>query len=112
MTADHASATGEALDPPRIAARAAAGDVAAVATLERHLDRLARALAGVVNLLDPNAIVLGGGLSNLAGLCDRLPGAMRPHIISDVFETPILKNRLGDSAGVIGAAWLWPEGNT
>jgi fructokinase len=112
MTADHANATGEALDPPRIAARAAAGDVAAAATLERHLDRLARALAGVVNLLDPNAIVLGGGLSNLAGLCDRLPGAMRPHILSDVFETPILKNRLGDSAGVIGAAWLWPEGKT
>ncbi len=109
MTADHAGATGETLDPPGIAARAAAGDAAATATLERHLDRLARALAGVVNLLDPNAIVLGGGLSNLAGLCDRLPAAMRPHIISDVFETPILKNRLGDSAGVIGAAWLWPD---
>ncbi len=109
MTADHAGATGEALDPPRIAARAAAGDAAAVATLERHLDRLARALAGVVNLLDPNAIVLGGGLSNLDHLCDRLPGAMRPHIISDVFETPIVNNRLGDSAGVIGAAWLWPD---
>jgi len=109
MTADHANATGDTLDPPRIAARAAAGDVAAVATLERHLDRLGRALAGVVNLLDPNAIVLGGGLSNLDHLCDRLPGAMRPHIISDVFTTPILKNRLGDSAGVIGAAWLWPE---
>ena len=111
MTADHANATGEALDPPRIAARAAAGDAAAQATLERHLDRLARALAGVVNLLDPNAIVLGGGLSNLDHLRDRLAEAMRPHVFSDVFTTPILNNRLGDSAGVIGAAWLWPEGN-
>ncbi len=109
LTADHARATGDTLDPPQIVARAAEADAAAVATLERHLDRLARALAGVVNLLDPNAIVLGGGLSNLDHLCDRLPDAMRPHVISDVFETPILKNRLGDSAGVIGAAWLWPD---
>ena len=109
LTADHARATGDTLDPPQIAARAAEADEAAMATLERHLDRLARALAGVVNLLDPNAIVLGGGLSNLNQLCDRLSDAMRPHIISDVFETPILKNRLGDSAGVIGAAWLWPD---
>ena len=109
LTADHARATGDTLDPPQIVARAAEADAAAMATLERHLDRLARALAGVVNLLDPNAIVLGGGLSNLDHLCDRLPDAMRPHIISDVFETPILKNRLGDSAGVIGAAWLWPD---
>jgi len=109
---DHARATGETLDAPGIAARAEAGDVAAVATLERHLNRLARALAGVVNLLDPDLIVLGGGLSNLAHLCDRLPEAMCPHVFSDVFETPILNNRLGDSAGVIGAAWLWPEVTT
>jgi fructokinase len=109
LTRDHGRATGETLDPPEIAARAAAGDAGAQATLERHLDRLARALAGVVNLLDPDAIVLGGGLSNLDHLYERLPDEMRPHVFSDVFETPILKNRLGDSAGVIGAAWLWPE---
>ncbi len=54
-------------------------------------------------------IVLGGGLSNLGHLYEGLPQAMRPHIFSDVFETPILKNQLGDSAGVLGAAWLWPE---
>jgi fructokinase len=112
MCADHERATGEPLDPPVIAARAANGDAAAMATLDRHLDRLARALAGVVNILDPDLIVLGGGLSNLDHLYDRLPGAMRRHVISDVFETPILKNRLGDSAGVIGAAWLYPEGKT
>ena len=112
MRADHARATGEAADPSTIAARAAQGDPAAQATLDRHLDRLARALAVVVNILDPDLIVLGGGLSNLAHLYTRLPDAMRGHVISDVFETPIVKNRLGDSAGVIGAAWLWPEGNT
>lgn len=109
LARDHARATGETLDPPAIADRAGDGDPAAQATLERHLARLARALAGVVNLLDPDAIVLGGGLSNLEHLYARLPDAMRPHVFSDVFETPILKNRLGDSAGVIGAAWLWPE---
>ena len=109
MSADHARTTGETLDPPAIAARAEAGDPAAAATLERHLDRLARALAGVVNLLDPDLIVLGGGLSNLGHLHHRLPEAMRGHVFSDVCETPIVKNRLGDSAGVIGAAWLWPD---
>jgi fructokinase len=112
MRADHARTTGDAADPSTIAARAADGDAAANATLDRHLDRLARALAVVVNILDPDAVVLGGGLSNLDHLYARLPGAMRGHVISDVFETPVLKNRLGDSAGVIGAAWLWPEGNT
>ncbi len=109
LAADHARVTGEALEAPEIAARAAAGDAAARATLERHLARLARALAGVVNLLDPDAIVLGGGLSNLDHLYQRLPDAMRPDVFSDVFTTPVLKNRLGDSAGVIGAAWLWPD---
>jgi fructokinase len=109
LSADHHRATGETFDAPAIATRAASGDPAALATLERHLRRLALALAGVVNLLDPDVIVLGGGLSNLDHLYDRLPDAMRPNVFSDVFETPILKHRLGDSAGVIGAAWLWPE---
>jgi fructokinase len=109
LSADHHRTTGETLDAAAIAAKAESGNSAAQATLERHLHRLALALAGVVNLLDPDAIVLGGGLSNLDHLFDQLPGAMRPHIFSDVFETPILKNSLGDSAGVIGAAWLWPE---
>ena len=109
LAADHARATGETLDAQEIAARAGAGDAGARATLERHLSRLARGLAGVVNILDPDAIVLGGGLSNLSHLYERLAEAMRPHVFSDVFATPVLRNRLGDSAGVIGAAWLWPE---
>ena len=108
LAADHARETGERLDAQAIAARAEAGEAAARATLGRHLSRLARGLAGVVNVLDPDAIVLGGGLSNLGHLYDDLPRAMRAHVFSDVFATPVLRNRLGDSAGVIGAAWLWP----
>ena len=112
MAADHSRTTGAALDPAEIAVRAGRGDTVCQATLDRHLDRLARALSVVVNILDPDAIVLGGGLSNLEHLCRRLPEAMRPHVFSDVFATPILENRLGDSAGVIGAAWLWPVEGT
>lgn len=109
LAADHLRRTGVEMSAGMIAGVAAAGDNDARETMERHLGRLARALAGVVNILDPDAIVLGGGLSNLDHLYEELPGAMRPHVFSDVFRTPILKNRLGDSAGVIGAAWLWPE---
>ena len=97
------------LAAPGIGARAAAGDAGAQASLGRHLDRMGRALAMVVNILDPDCIVLGGGLSHLDHLYRDLRGATRPHVFSDCFETPILRNRLGDSAGVIGAAWLWPE---
>ncbi|MEM9145867.1 MAG: ROK family protein [Pseudomonadota bacterium] len=97
---------GSAVD---IAARAAR-DPAAAASLARHRDRTGRALAGVVNLLDPDAIVLGGGLSNIPGLVEGLPDAIRAHVFSDSFATPVLRHALGDSAGAIGAAWLWPEG--
>jgi len=109
LARDHSRVTGETLHPAEIAARAAAGDAGARATLDRHADRLARALAGAVNLLDPDAIVLGGGLSNLGHLYEELPRRIPAHVFSNLFETPIRKNRLGDSAGVVGAAWLWPE---
>lgn len=108
LEADHQRVTGEALPAPEIARRAAGGNGPAGATMARHLDRLGRALSVVVNILDPDCIVIGGGLSNLEHLYRDLRGATRPHVFSDCFETPILKNRLGDSAGVIGAAWLWP----
>ena len=106
---DHMRVTGEALRAPDIAARADTGDTAAQATLARHLSRLGRGLSTIVNTLDPDAIVIGGGLSNLDHLYRDLREATRPHVFSDCFDTPILKNQLGDSAGVIGAAWLWPE---
>ncbi|WP_048863229.1 ROK family protein, partial [Acidisphaera rubrifaciens] len=78
------------------------------AALERHLDRLARGLAPIVNILDPDCIVLGGGLSNMDHLYDRLPALIRRRAFSDVITTPVLRNRHGDSSGVRGAAWLWP----
>ncbi len=94
------------MPPDMIASFAAAGDMAAQGTLNRHVGRLARSLAGLVNTLDPDVVVLRGGLSNLDHLYVELPDAMRPHVFSDVFDTPIVRNVLGDSAGVIGAAWL------
>jgi fructokinase len=86
-------------------AAVAAGDHAA---LDRYVDRLARGLAVVVDLLDPDVIVLGGGMSNIARLYEDLPAAIAPHIFSDVFETPVRRAQHGDSSGVRGAAWLWP----
>lgn len=98
----------DAHDASELPARAAAGDQAASNALTRHADRLARGLAVVINLLDPDAIVLGGGLSNMEHLYTQLPRLIPTHAFSDVITTPILRNRHGDSSGVRGAAWLWP----
>ncbi len=98
----------DARDASSLPQRAAAGDERARAALERHADRLARGLAQVINLLDPDAIVLGGGLSNMVHLYTDLPRLLPRHVFSDVVATPILKNQHGDSSGVRGAAWLWP----
>jgi fructokinase len=97
-----------ARDASKILARARAGDEAARAALGRHAERLARALAAVTNLLDPDVIVLGGGLSNLPHLYSDLPGLMEPFVFSDSFSTNIVQAKHGDSSGVRGAAWLWP----
>ena len=90
-----------------IAARADAGDARAEATLGRYERRLARALAGVINLVDPDVIVLGGGLSNIERLYDTVPRLWQDWTFSDHVDTPLRKNRHGDSSGVRGAAWLW-----
>jgi fructokinase len=90
---------------------ARAGDAAATAELDRYIDRLARGLAVICDVIDPDAIVLGGGLSNVAELYERLPAAIAPHVFSDAFETPVLPAAHGDSSGVRGAAWLWPLEN-
>jgi fructokinase len=95
-------------DASGIPARAAAGDARAQAALDRHVDRLARGLAHVVNLLDPDVIVLGGGLSNMDHLYAALPPLVGRYVFSDFVHTPIVRNRHGDSSGVRGAAWLWP----
>jgi fructokinase len=78
------------------------------ASLDRYIDRLGRGLAMVCDILDPDVIVLGGGMSNVAQLYERLPAAIGPHVFSDVFETPVRPALHGDSSGVRGAAWLWP----
>jgi fructokinase len=107
MTRDHAKTNGEILEAEEIAARAAAGNAACEATLRRYEQRLARALAQVINILDPDAIVLGGGLSNLERLYENVPKLWGAQVFSDQVATRFLKNRHGDASGVRGAAWLW-----
>lgn len=108
MAADHARRSGVGLTPEAIVSGAAAGDAACEATLLRYEARLARALAGVINLLDPDVIVLGGGLSNLARLYEHVPRHWGAHVFSDQVDTRLLAAVHGDSSGVRGAAWLWP----
>jgi len=93
-----------------IADRAAAGDALADAALARYEERMARALASVINLLDPDVIVLGGGLSNIERLYERVPKLWGAHIISDRVVTRLVRAMHGDSSGVRGAAWLWDDG--
>jgi fructokinase len=109
LAADYARETGCRASPPEIAARAAEGDAAAEATLVRYEQRMARALASVINVLDPDVIVLGGGMSNLARLYGRVPLLWTPFVFSDTVATRLVPARHGDSSGVRGAAWLWPD---
>jgi len=104
---DHARATGEEIDAVQIARRAAEGDAGARASLARHAERLARSLAGVINILDPHAIVLGGGLSRIASLYENVPRLWKAHVFSDEVRTRLLPPAHGDASGVRGAAWLW-----
>lgn len=103
---DHLAVTGEDLNAPQIAARARSGDAAATATLERHAERLARGLAAVVNLLDPDVIVLGGGVSNLEHLYTTVPAHWERFVAADPVLTRLRPALHGDASGVRGAAWL------
>jgi fructokinase len=105
---EHRSHGGDAVTVEDIATAAASGDRAASAALDRYEDRLARSLAALVNILDPDAIVLGGGLSNIARLYERVPPLLERYAFSDSIDTPIRRAEHGDSSGVRGAAWLWP----
>ena len=107
MTADHATMTGETHTAAEIAARAKAGNAAAMATLSRHADRLARGLAHVVNVVDPDVLVLGGGLSQLSHLYQLLPQLIGPHIFADHGSVAIKAPQWGDASGSRGAACLW-----
>jgi fructokinase len=93
-----------------IAGAAASGDSAASAALDRYEDRLARSLAALINIVDPDAIVLGGGLSNIARIYERVPPLIEQYAFSDGIDTPLRRACHGDSSGVRGAAWLWPVG--
>jgi fructokinase len=103
----HASLTGESIRLPEIVSRAAAGDPPSRATLDRLRSKFSEALGAVINILDPDAVVIGGGVGNLDLLYDaETRAAVRSHLFNDSFETPLLRPALGDSAGVFGAAML------
>ena len=103
--------TGRKLRATEISEAAQAGDAAAAAHLELYCDRLARALAVVINIVDPHAIVLGGSLSRMTQLYARVPELWKRYVFSEpeLIVTKLLPPRFGDSSGVRGAAWLWPE---
>jgi fructokinase len=106
---DYAENTGARLSAKEIGVRAASGESSADAALARYEDRMARALATVINVLDPDVIVLGGGLSNIDRLYDRVPKLWGSHVFSDVVVTRLVRAMHGDSSGVRGAAWLWEK---
>jgi fructokinase len=110
LSRDHERVAGQLVDAPELSCHAAGGDAAALASLDRYLGRLARALASVINVLDPDVIVLGGGMSNVPGLADAVRERLAPWVFSDTIATRVVKNVHGDSSGVRGAAWLWKGG--
>ncbi len=108
LARDHERVTGARMSAEAIAARAAGGDSHAEATLRRYVSRMARALASIINVLDPDVIVLGGGLSNLDRLYTEVPAQWARWVFSDRVDTRLVRPRHGDASGVRGAAWLWP----
>ncbi len=108
LSADHFRVNNKHLDATDIARMAKNGEPSACDTLDRFISRLARGLAAMVNIIDPDAIVLGGGLSNINMIYEKLPDIMKPYIFADHFKPRILAPVFGDASGVRGAAHLWP----
>lgn len=108
FAADHARRGGAGRDAKAIVAGALAGDASCRQSLDRYCERLARSLATVINVVDPDVIVLGGGLSNIDALYDEVPRRWGRHVFSDRVDTRLARHRHGDSSGVRGAALLWP----
>lgn len=108
LEAEYERATKTALKGPEIIARSAAGESAALAALDRFEDRLTRGLAQIINLLDPDVIVMGGGASRIPRLYQNVPGRLREYVFGKEADTPLLPAKHGDTSGVRGAAWLWP----
>jgi fructokinase len=108
LSRDHAQHGGQKLTAAELAAAADSGEPAASASIERYCERLARALASVINLLDPDVIVLGGGVSQLPQIYRRVPELWGSYVFSDAIDTRLVPALHGDASGVRGAAWLWP----
>jgi fructokinase len=109
LAQDHARVAGQLLSAAEIAALAEQGNTGAIASLERYARRMARALATVINIVDPHVIVLGGGMSNINRLYQRVPELLPTYVFSDHVATQLVAPRHGDTSGVRGAAWLWEE---
>jgi len=109
LSRDYGRTAGEPLEAPEIARRALAGDAACDTVLKRYEERLARALAHVINILDPDVIVLAGGLSNIGRLYENVPRLLGSWVFSDRVDTLLVPAKHGDSSGVRGAAWLWND---
>jgi len=109
LAADYTARTGDTLTPTEITDQAANMDKLACAILDGYFDRLARALSTIINVLDPDVVILGGGLSKISALYEEVPQRLSDYVFSDICKTPILENVHGDSSGVRGAAWLWGE---
>lgn len=107
MAALHLAATGRNCTPPEICAAAEGGDARAELALSQYEERLARSLGHVINILDPDVIVLGGGLSHIERLYGSVPRLWPAYVFSDGVSTRLAHNRHGDAGGVRGAAWLW-----
>jgi fructokinase len=117
LTREHERRTGRCEPPPAIVAQASGGDADARGTLARYESRMARALAGIINVVDPDVIVLGGGMSNIDGVYEAVPKLWPPFVFSCAAEgklnrraprTQLVRAKYGDASGVRGAAWLWP----
>jgi fructokinase len=114
LTRDYQAATAPTLTAEEVERRAVAGDLEADAALRRYETRMARALAGIINVIDPDVIVLGGGMSNLARLYESVPRLWGAYVFAcgasgDRIRTRLVRARHGDASGVRGAAWLWPQ---
>ena len=109
LSGDHERIEGERLEPALIAERAAGGDARCARTLDRYVRRLARALAHVINLVDPDIVVVGGGLSRIDGLFDAVPRIWTRFVYSDSVATRLVRAAHGDASGVRGAALLWED---
>ena len=109
LSRQYQAAGGDPVPAHEIVARSAADAPNAVQSIALYENRLARALAAVINLFDPDAIVLGGGMSNVDRLYENVPKLWSQWVFSDTVETPLLAPKYGDSSGVRGAAWLWDQ---